>query len=577
MLIEDIEYLDRKGAFTVPEINLRNELLRSYIQYIHPFMPIVDLKTLLTPIEEDAGAISLLLFQAIMFAGTTFIDLRFLQYQGFESRKAARKAFFQRVRLLYDFDYESESIPLVQSLLLLTYWYDQPDDHKHTWHWMGVSLSIAYTAGLHRNPERSNMDLQTQRLWKRIWWSCFIRDRLIALGTRRPPRIRNGDFDVPMLTEDDFELDPLPLNLVKLLGEPPSIVDSNKRKTLAMTCIELAKLTICVSHVLASQYTLLGHNSKSVESKMMLIPKKSARQVQEAAKCDEELEHWFQELPTNVKYKVSEKKNMVEDPAVNLHRAELRMIYLATMSALHRPQVFQSIPNIPKAVESQKASSQKVRQAAVEITDTICELFSLDQIRFMSTSCVPVLVPAILTHLLDMRSKDDLIRNDSTRRFYQCMKALQRLREVYASADSATLFLESAIRKAHIDIPALKEYLKLEFQIPTNVRYVPLQQKNQHTPVTKVETPDLRLVPEETPLSIETGIDDLEDTIVVRSLDFEDESRDDLQNESHHMEPVFDCDLDIDLFGNDNGLGLDLEVDWMSGYESFQADQECDC
>ena len=131
-LMDDIEYLDKKGALTVPETPLRNELLRSYAQFVHPFLPVLDLKEFLTPIEQNDvnNPISLLLFQAVMFAGTAYIDMRFLQAAGFETRKAARKAFWQRVRLLYDFDYESDRIALVQALLIMTYWYETPMTRK---------------------------------------------------------------------------------------------------------------------------------------------------------------------------------------------------------------------------------------------------------------------------------------------------------------------------------------------------------------------------------------------------------------------------------------------------------------
>ena len=101
ILNDDVEYLQKKGALTVPEPKLRNELLRSYVQYVHPYMPLLDLNDFLSAIERNNGssAVSLLLFQAVMFAGTAFIDMRFLQAQGFESRKVARKVFFQRARV----------------------------------------------------------------------------------------------------------------------------------------------------------------------------------------------------------------------------------------------------------------------------------------------------------------------------------------------------------------------------------------------------------------------------------------------------------------------------------------------
>ena len=101
ILADDVEFLERKGALTVPDTGLRNELLRSYMQYVHPYMPLLDLRELLHPIERNDGnsQISLLLFQAVMFAATAFIDMRFLHAQGYENRKAARRVFFHRARV----------------------------------------------------------------------------------------------------------------------------------------------------------------------------------------------------------------------------------------------------------------------------------------------------------------------------------------------------------------------------------------------------------------------------------------------------------------------------------------------
>jgi len=98
---DDIEWLERKGTLIVPEIGLRNELLRSYVQYVHPYTPVLDLKDFLQPIERNDGTtqISLLLFQAVLFAATAYIDIRSLRELGYESRKAARKVFFHRAKV----------------------------------------------------------------------------------------------------------------------------------------------------------------------------------------------------------------------------------------------------------------------------------------------------------------------------------------------------------------------------------------------------------------------------------------------------------------------------------------------
>lgn len=98
---EDIDYLSRKGALTIPDVGLRNELLKSYIHYVHTYMPLLDLEDFLQTIARNDGIhrMSLLLFQAVMFAGTAFIDLKHLRAAGFQTRKAARKVFFQRARV----------------------------------------------------------------------------------------------------------------------------------------------------------------------------------------------------------------------------------------------------------------------------------------------------------------------------------------------------------------------------------------------------------------------------------------------------------------------------------------------
>ncbi|KAJ5580216.1 uncharacterized protein N7459_006201 [Penicillium hispanicum] len=98
---EDLEFLRFRGALSIPESGLRNELLRSYIQWVHSFMPVLNLQELLRCVagNDPNGNVSVLLFQAVMFAGTAFIDLKHLQAAGYSTRKSARNAFFTKLRV----------------------------------------------------------------------------------------------------------------------------------------------------------------------------------------------------------------------------------------------------------------------------------------------------------------------------------------------------------------------------------------------------------------------------------------------------------------------------------------------
>ena len=64
-------------------------------------MPLLDLHELLHTIERNDGtsAMSLLLFQAIMFASTASVDIKYLKAAGYMTRRDARRDFFQKTRV----------------------------------------------------------------------------------------------------------------------------------------------------------------------------------------------------------------------------------------------------------------------------------------------------------------------------------------------------------------------------------------------------------------------------------------------------------------------------------------------
>ena len=462
---DDIAYLQNKGALSIPNIELRNELIRCYAEVIHPFMPLLDLHEFIAAIDCNDGSkqIGLLLLQSVMFAGVASVDMRHLENAGYTSRRDARRDFFKKPRLLYDFDLEADRIPLIQSLLMMTSWYETPDDQKDSHHWMGIAVSLAQTIGLHRNPEKSaSFEPAKQKLWKRIWWSTYMRDRLIALGMRRPTRIKSGDFDVPMLTVDDFEIAVLPEDSCCIPSDCNLLRDVEKQRQLAVLCIEKAKLCMCISSVLSVQYSVLQSTNPSTGSEgstrstMSLQPKKTESGTTEVQACDQALQEWKDNLPQEAHYAVP-MWNDVEsgDGYMVLNRSLLHMIYYSTLSALHRPQVLPSSGMAPRDAKADviDVSRKAVRLAANEITSIANTLYNLDLVRLLPTTGITVLLPAVIIHLLDIKAPDETTRRTSLQGFCQCMQTMARLRDIYAAADYSTAFLEAAIRKAEITLP----------------------------------------------------------------------------------------------------------------------------
>ncbi len=102
ILAEDRQYLLAKQVFTLPPLRLQNALLAAYVDYVHPYMPLLELHDFLRVVSDRSGAsgkVSLFLYHSVMFAGTAFVDETLLKDAGYECRRDARRSFFSRTRV----------------------------------------------------------------------------------------------------------------------------------------------------------------------------------------------------------------------------------------------------------------------------------------------------------------------------------------------------------------------------------------------------------------------------------------------------------------------------------------------
>ena len=110
-----LSYLDHRDALTLPSEAFQIAILKAYIEFVHPMMPILDLEEFLYVVKYGPSSfqdgpgdglqsterewISLLLFQAVMCAGIAFIRTKILSEEGYLTRKQAQTAFFSRARV----------------------------------------------------------------------------------------------------------------------------------------------------------------------------------------------------------------------------------------------------------------------------------------------------------------------------------------------------------------------------------------------------------------------------------------------------------------------------------------------
>ncbi|KAK5047701.1 hypothetical protein LTR84_006366 [Exophiala bonariae] len=445
-----LSFLHWRGALSVPQGAFRESLLRAYICYVHPSLPLLDLGEFLSAIEDDGKSrtVSLTLFQAVMFAGSTFVDIDVLEREGFKSHEQARRMFYSKVRTLYDADLETDSLTLIQILVLMTYWYDKIEDPKRRSHWMRIALSFVTDLGLIHHSSLIALPAAQQQLRRRIWWCCLMRDQLISFSERQPPSTPWNESDFPVLLIDDLDVEGLSKALDRL-----QVLDCKRQSQILMQfCFQKIKLSILIARILHTQYEWTSHRSiASLRSKLFLLPKSSSSASAEYMSRDQELREWGDDTCTALHQSVD------IDPSRNstlvaVHSAVLEMVYSNVLGLVHRPQTLSVHPEDSAAKALQTFSHQTLRRAAMRISEIAEYLNSADLLRFLPPIGLTALLFAGLQLVKDSRSASlSSVHGTTNQNIEQIMQAMIRLKEMYPQAHYAVSVLE-LVRNKNLDL-----------------------------------------------------------------------------------------------------------------------------
>lgn len=343
-------------------------------------------------------------------------------------------------------DTEADRFTHIQALLLMTSWY--APDEKDGWHWLCIAISTACSIGLHRDPSRTHLSPSQQRLCKRVWWCLVIRDRVIALGQRKPTSIKLEESDVPFLTLEDYA----PFNSLSPLDTEDDL------RTSAILHMEFAKLSLCVGKVLTTQYSV--HPAVSSQQKRGLVPNITEQSLSRVKDCHVELEAWYHQLPVQAQIDDTQSAPSPTQRLRNifLNRTLIHLIYYATLSALHRPQM---LPNATQRAVDIDFSIHQVYSAATSITTLAKSLLDHDLVPHVPTYGSTVLLPAMTKHLVDLRGfnihtsdtdSNQEARKTSLQGFAYCIRAMRHLQQNYTCADVSMALIEAAVQRAGIKI-----------------------------------------------------------------------------------------------------------------------------
>ena len=406
----EIEILHQRGAFLLPPRSLCDELIEAYFKWVHPIVPVINRSRFMKQYRDPKHPPSLLLLQAVLLAGSRVCNnTQLMDANG--STNPAALTFYKRAKALYDANYEDDRVTIVQALLLMGWYWEGPEDvTKNVFYWSRVATIVAQGSGMHRSVEQSQLSRSDKRLWKRIWWTLFTRDRSVAVALGRPVHINLDDSDVEMLTEEDFIED-----------ESESAGEFAPDPVHVQFFLQYVKLCEIMGLVLSQQYSVASKGRQ--------------RNAIDLTHSDMALADWLQNCPKIVYWEV---------PRHNFWSALLHSNYYTTLCLLHRAHM---PPGGARSfVEESPYPSRNIAfQAAAMITSIVENLSAHDELRYCPAFIVYSLFSALIMHVYQMRSPVPSIQQVTQDRLRSCLQAMKEVSRVWLVGKMVYALFEAII------------------------------------------------------------------------------------------------------------------------------------
>ncbi|KAI9644448.1 hypothetical protein NHQ30_006469 [Ciborinia camelliae] len=214
----DLEILHNQdfANFILPQRQQADEFLNCYWEFVHPLFPLLDLQGFNATYEQlwvsspGKGLDGDELTKTIFHATLNLVFALGCQYSSDippHRKSSYADELYRRSRKLLNFEIlDALQLSLVQ-LFLLTGVYLQSTEHANRC-WNVVGLAIRTAQGLGINTE-NNSHIKNQlsiEIRRRVWYSCVLLDRLLAMTFGRPNMIRTGSWDVqePAIIDDQY-------------------------------------------------------------------------------------------------------------------------------------------------------------------------------------------------------------------------------------------------------------------------------------------------------------------------------------------------------------------------------------
>ncbi|OAP60418.1 hypothetical protein AYL99_05420 [Fonsecaea erecta] len=187
---------------SLPAPQLVDAMIKEFFTNFQVFCPLLEEEQIRSDLRK--GSLSTTLLRCILFVASIHCEMTLLRDLGYNDRIEAEGSLFENAKAAFDSDVESDSLTLLYCSYLLHYWSGRPRTFKDSLWWLAGAIRCAQSLGMHRTLERAKVSPLQRRLWRKIWWLLYIRDRQISISLGKPFLINDNDCDVEPLQGDEL-------------------------------------------------------------------------------------------------------------------------------------------------------------------------------------------------------------------------------------------------------------------------------------------------------------------------------------------------------------------------------------
>ncbi|KAI9314717.1 fungal-specific transcription factor domain-containing protein [Dichotomocladium elegans] len=378
--------------YELPPKDLSHHLLNIYFEYFYPSLPLFYKKRLTSSLSSPLEPISPLLLNAI-YAVASRVSPDPRVRSDLAAPDTAGEIFFERAKCLLDDYYDVPRISTVQALLLLSMHQHGTMKYVRGWLYSGMAFRMAQDLGLHRNCDHWNVPPDERERRKRVFWCCFIIDRLTSAIYGRTSTFEERDCDVPFPSVDDDLEEGEEQQRQHQAASP----DAHQKPRILETFVHFIKICDILGHVLRNvYYAKARHHASSHHLEHVL------------AGLNRELTNWYNRLPPSLQYRLPDTEAGDMGKAPPLAISQIHMIYYTCVILLHRP--FIPGPSVTQNNASSAAASLPSYKicisAAHSILDIINVMLNEKQLRYVYNYAVYCVFTAGIV-FIKMASSDD--------------------------------------------------------------------------------------------------------------------------------------------------------------------------